>query len=101
MKTIEELYFDYDNICKKYALDVNEEAKAIIKEKVEYIKTREQELYFVAKNSIKSTDIKYPDFIGKIKTDTIIKKFEKIQIRMVIVWDEFHKIDFKICSKET
>lgn len=100
MKTIEELYSDYENICKKYQLDINEEIKAVIKEKVEYIKTREQELYFVAKNSVKSTDIKYPDFIGKIKTDTIIKKFEKIQIRMLIIWDEFHKIDFCICLKE-
>lgn len=100
MITIEELYSNCENICKEYEIDINEEIKSVIKEKVEYIKTREQELFFVAKNSIKSTDIKYPNFIGKVKTDTIIKKFEKVQIRMLIVWDEFHKIDFSICLKD-
>jgi methionine synthase II (cobalamin-independent) len=97
MKTIEELYSDCENICKEYGLEINEEIKNIIINKIEYVKNREQELYFVAKNSIKSTDIKYPNFIGKIKTDTIINKFEKVQIRMLIVWEEFGKISFFIC----
>jgi hypothetical protein len=98
MKTVEELYLDYKKICEKYSVEAKEEIKKVISDKIEYIKTRENEFYIMAKKSIDFTDKKYIDFKGKIKINTIIKKFEKVHIHMLVLWDEMQKSDFVLCD---
>ena len=96
MKTVEELYSDYKKVCEEYGVEVNEKIRGVINDKIEYIKTREHDLYFMAKTSVDSTDKKYPNFKGQIKINTIIKKFEKVHVHMLVLWDNMQKIDFAL-----
>ena len=96
MKTVEELYNDYKKACEEYGVESNESIKRIINDRVEYIKSRKDELYYMAKTSLQLTDKKYPKYAGIFKVNTIIKKFDKVHIHMLVIWDNLLFYDFVI-----
>jgi hypothetical protein len=96
MKTVDELYSDYEKTCIEYNIESTEDIKQVIQYKVEQIKLKVNDLYYIARMSVKSTDKKYPKQTGIIKVNTILKKFEKVQIHMLVIWNREMKIDFMI-----
>jgi hypothetical protein len=96
MKTVEELFNDYKKVCEEYSIEVNDKIKDIINAKVEQIELKKQDLFLIARTAVVYTDKIYPDCLGMIKVNAIIKKYDKVHIHLLVIWDKFKKNDYMI-----
>ena len=93
---VTEVLNKYQKSCEEYGITPTIGMETIIREKIEYVVSRNDYFLNDAKKSIDYMGKKYTEYQGKTFINTILEKREQVHFHMLIVWDEHNQKEYKL-----